>query len=109
VIERMEDRGRRRAARPAGQTKARLEGEGLFAADAQAPPAVPAARDRRGHFADRGGDPRHPAPLADRFPSHVLVWPVLVQGQGAAQQVAAAVRGFSDLARMAARCRAPIC
>lgn len=36
--------------------------------------------------------------LADRFPSHVLVWPVLVQGQGAAEQVAAAVRGFSDMA-----------
>jgi exodeoxyribonuclease VII large subunit len=36
--------------------------------------------------------------LADRFPTHVIVWPVLVQGQGAADQVAAAVRGFSDLA-----------
>lgn len=35
--------------------------------------------------------------LADRFPSQVLVWPVLVQGQGAAEQVAAAVRGFSAL------------
>jgi exodeoxyribonuclease VII, large subunit len=35
--------------------------------------------------------------LADRFPSHVVVWPVLVQGQGAAEQVAAAVRGFSGL------------
>ena len=36
--------------------------------------------------------------LADRFPTHVIVWPVLVQGQGAAEQVAAAVRGFSGLA-----------
>jgi exodeoxyribonuclease VII large subunit len=36
--------------------------------------------------------------LADRFPSHVVLWPVLVQGQGAAEQVAAAVRGFSALA-----------
>jgi exodeoxyribonuclease VII large subunit len=35
--------------------------------------------------------------LADRFPSHVVLWPVLVQGQGAAEQVAAAVRGFSAL------------
>ena len=35
--------------------------------------------------------------LADRFPSHVLVWPVLVQGEGAAAQVAAAVRGFSAM------------
>lgn len=36
--------------------------------------------------------------LDDRFPSHVLVWPVLVQGEGSAQQVANAVRGFSAIA-----------
>src|SRR5690606_36018949 len=35
--------------------------------------------------------------LADRFPSRVLVWPVMVQGQGAAEQIAAAIRGFSDI------------
>ena len=35
--------------------------------------------------------------LADRFPSHVVVWPVLVQGQGAAEQVAGAIQGFSSL------------
>jgi exodeoxyribonuclease VII large subunit len=35
--------------------------------------------------------------LADRFPSHVLVWPVLVQGEGAAAQIASAVRGFATL------------
>ncbi len=33
--------------------------------------------------------------LADRFPRRVLVWPVLVQGEGAAEQVAAAIRGFN--------------
>ena len=31
--------------------------------------------------------------LEDRFPTHVLVWPVKVQGDGAAKDVAAAVRG----------------
>jgi exodeoxyribonuclease VII large subunit len=36
--------------------------------------------------------------LADRFPSHVLVWPVLVQGEGAASQISQAVRGFSQIA-----------
>ena len=36
--------------------------------------------------------------LADRFPTHVVVWPVLVQGNGAAEQVAAAVTGFSTMA-----------
>ncbi|WP_374446040.1 exodeoxyribonuclease VII large subunit [Stella sp.] len=35
--------------------------------------------------------------LADRFPRHVLVWPVAVQGEGAAAQVAAAIRGFDAL------------
>ncbi len=35
--------------------------------------------------------------LADRFPSHVIVWPVLVQGEGAARQIAAAINGFSGL------------
>lgn len=36
--------------------------------------------------------------LADRCPSHVIVWPVPVQGEGAAPQVAAAIRGFDTLA-----------
>jgi exodeoxyribonuclease VII large subunit len=35
--------------------------------------------------------------LADRFPRRVLVWPVLVQGEGAAEQVAAAIQGFNAL------------
>src|SRR5215212_8880432 len=35
--------------------------------------------------------------LADRFPRRVLVWPVLVQGEGAAAQIAAAINGFSAL------------
>src|SRR6266542_786709 len=35
--------------------------------------------------------------LADRFPRRVLVWPVKVQGDGSAQQVAAAIRGFNAL------------
>ena len=35
--------------------------------------------------------------LADRFPRHVLVWPVAVQGDAAAAQVAAAVRGFNAI------------
>ncbi|HKS20872.1 MAG TPA: exodeoxyribonuclease VII large subunit [Bradyrhizobium sp.] len=35
--------------------------------------------------------------LADRFPRRVLVWPVRVQGEGSAEQVAAAIRGFNAL------------
>ena len=37
--------------------------------------------------------------LTDRFPRRVLVWPVRVQGEGAAEQVAAAIRGFNALPR----------
>ncbi len=35
--------------------------------------------------------------LADRCPTHVIVWPVLVQGDGAAAQVANAIRGFDAI------------
>ncbi|HXV23792.1 MAG TPA: exodeoxyribonuclease VII large subunit [Alphaproteobacteria bacterium] len=35
--------------------------------------------------------------LADRFPRRVILWPVAVQGEGAAEQVARAIRGFSAL------------
>ncbi|MFV3127879.1 exodeoxyribonuclease VII large subunit [Niveispirillum sp. KHB5.9] len=35
--------------------------------------------------------------LADRFPRHVLLWPVAVQGEGAASQVARAIQGFNSL------------
>ena len=35
--------------------------------------------------------------LADRCPTHVIVWPVPVQGEGAAEKVAAAIRGFASL------------
>jgi len=36
--------------------------------------------------------------LAERYPCHVLVWPVAVQGAACAAEVAAAVRGFNALA-----------
>ena len=36
--------------------------------------------------------------LADRFPSHVLVWPVRVQGETSAAEVAAAIAGFNGFA-----------
>lgn len=35
--------------------------------------------------------------LSRRFPRSVLVWPVAVQGEGAAAQIAAAIEGFSTL------------
>ena len=35
--------------------------------------------------------------LDDRFPRHVLMWPVPVQGDGAAAKIAAAINGFNAL------------
>ncbi len=35
--------------------------------------------------------------LEDRCPTHVILWPVAVQGEGAAAQIARAVRGFGAL------------
>ncbi|MDM7928983.1 exodeoxyribonuclease VII large subunit [Blastomonas fulva] len=77
--------------------KARLAGEGLF--DPARKRALPFLPRTIGVVTSPTGsvirDILHR--LADRFPSHVLVWPVLVQGEGAAAQVAAAVRGFSAM------------
>lgn len=80
------------------KTRARLAAEGLFAAGRKRPlPFLPRVI---GVVTSPTGavirDILHR--LADRFPSHVLIWPVLVQGQGAAEQIAAAVRGFAAIA-----------
>lgn len=35
--------------------------------------------------------------IEERFPTHILVWPVKVQGQGAHLEIAAAIKGFNEL------------
>ena len=45
--------------------------------------------------------------LEDRFPRHVLVWPVRVQGETSAAEVAAAIHGFNALPEKGP-CRVPI-
>lgn len=79
------------------KTKQKLEAEGLFARERKQ--ALPFLPRTIGVVTSPTGsvirDILHR--LADRFPSRVLVWPVLVQGQGAAEQVAQAVRGFGGL------------
>src|SRR5690606_18080221 len=35
--------------------------------------------------------------ITERFPVHVIVWPVLVQGKGAKEQITAAIKGFNTL------------
>jgi exodeoxyribonuclease VII large subunit len=77
--------------------KARLAAEGLFAPERKKPiPALPAVI---GVVTSPTGavirDILHR--LQERFPRRVLLWPVLVQGEQAAGQVAAAIRGFNAL------------
>ncbi|HEY0957679.1 MAG TPA: exodeoxyribonuclease VII large subunit [Novosphingobium sp.] len=98
VIDRMEIAGEGALLALLAKTRARLEAEGLFARERKRPlPFLPRVI---GVVTSPTGavirDILHR--LSDRFPSHVVVWPVLVQGQGAAEQVAAAVRGFSAIA-----------
>ena len=97
VIDRMEIAGEGALLALLEKTRARLAAEGLFAPERKRPlPFLPRVI---GVVTSPTGavirDILHR--LADRFPSHVLVWPVLVQGQGAARQVADAVRGFCGM------------
>ena len=97
VIERMELAGEGALLALLEKTRARLAAEGLFAPERKR--ALPYLPRTIGVVTSPTGavirDILHR--LADRFPSRVIVWPVLVQGQGAAEQVAGAVRGFSAL------------
>ncbi len=74
-----------------------LAAEGLFAAERKR--ALPFLPEVIGVVTSESGvvirDIRHR--LADRFPRHVLLWPVRVQGEGAAAEVAAAIAGFNRL------------
>ena len=80
----------------------RLEAEGLFDADRKRD--LPFLPEVIGVVTSPTGavirDILHR--LADRFPRHVLLWPVLVQGDGAAEQVARAIRGFNALEKSGA-------
>ncbi|WP_136634802.1 exodeoxyribonuclease VII large subunit [Pseudooceanicola onchidii] len=78
--------------------KAMLQAEGLFAAERKKPlPYLPRVI---GVVTSPSGavirDILHR--LRDRFPVHVLIWPVAVQGQACAAEVARAIEGFNRLA-----------
>ena len=98
VIESMEMAGEGALLALLEKTRLRLEAEGLFARERKR--ELPFLPRTIGVVTSPTGavirDILHR--LADRFPSHVLVWPVLVQGQGAAEQVSAAIRGFGAIA-----------
>ena len=79
----------------------KLLAEGLFDEERKQPlPTLPGVigvvtSDRRGH-------PGIYCTEGDRFPCHVLLWPANVQGDGAAESIAAAIDGFNTLAPVGA-------
>ena len=97
VIETMEAAGVGALLAQLERLKARLQAEGLFdSARKQALPAMPSVV---GVVTSPTGavirDILHR--IRDRWPCHVIVWPVVVQGDAAATQVCAAIEGFNAL------------
>ncbi len=97
VIETMEAAGVGALLAQLERLKQKLAAEGLFAAERkQRLPAMPATI---GVITSPTGavirDILHR--IRDRWPCRVVVWPVVVQGDAAAGQVAAAIRGFNAM------------
>lgn len=97
IVEQFEPTGQGALLKLLEERKARLAAEGLFDASRKKP--LPLYPQKIGIVTSPTGavlqDILHR--LEDRYPCHVLVWPVLVQGQGAADQIAAAIDGFNKL------------
>ncbi len=97
VIETMELAGEGALLKMLEERKRRLAAEGLFAPERKRPlPFLPRVI---GVITSPTGavirDILHR--LADRFPRHVLLWPVAVQGEKAAADVARAIHGFNSI------------
>ena len=97
VIESMEPAGVGALLAQLERLKAKLAAEGLFEPSRkQALPSMPAVI---GVITSPTGavirDILHR--IRDRWPCRVIVWPVVVQGEQAASQVAAAIRGFNAM------------
>ena len=97
VIETMEPAGAGALLAQLERLKERLRGEGLFEPARKKPlPTFPAVI---GVITSPTGavirDILHR--IAERWPCHVIVWPVVVQGDAACGQVSAAIRGFDAL------------
>lgn len=79
------------------ERKIKLEKEGLF--DSSRKKSIPFLPNVIGVVTSPSGavirDIMHR--LNDRFPRHVLLWPVLVQGDGAANQITQAIQGFNNI------------
>ena len=97
IIETMEPAGVGALLAQLERLKAKLKSEGLF--DPARKRALPSMPMVVGVVTSPTGavirDILHR--IRERWPTHVLVWPVVVQGEQAAAQVAAAIRGFNAI------------
>jgi exodeoxyribonuclease VII large subunit len=97
IVERLEVAGVGALLKQIEDRRRRLEAEGLF--DRSAKPRRPFLPTHIGVITSPQGavirDILHR--LADRFPRRVTLWPVPVQGDGAAQRIAAAIAGFNAM------------
>lgn len=97
VIEDMEVAGAGALLKLLEERKQKFAAEGLF--DQRHKKPIPYLPHRIGVVTSASGavirDIIHR--VRDRFPCHVLVWPTPVQGDGAAEKVAAAITGFNNL------------
>lgn len=98
VVERLELAGQGALMALLDKRRRQLAAEGLFDEGRKRP--LPFAPRRIGVVTSPTGavirDILHR--LEDRFPTYVMLWPVPVQGEGAAEKVAAAIAGFNALA-----------
>lgn len=98
IIERVEVAGEGALLKMIEERRKRLAAEGLFDAEQKRP--IPFLPEVIGVVTSPTGavirDILHR--LEDRFPRHVLLWPVVVQGNTAAAQVTAAIEGFNRIA-----------
>lgn len=98
VIDRVEVAGEGALLKMIEERRKRLAAEGLF--DAERKAELPFLPEVIGVVTSPTGavirDILHR--LEDRFPRHVLLWPVVVQGNSAAAEVTAAIEGFNRIA-----------
>lgn len=97
VIDTMELAGEGALLKMLEERKKKLAAEGLFSPERKK--QLPFLPNRIGVVTSPTGavirDILHR--LSDRFPRHVLVWPVKVQGEGAANEITKAINGFNAL------------
>lgn len=97
IVERFSPTGQGALLKLLEERKQKLAAEGLFATALKKP--LPTFPQRIGVITSATGavirDILHR--LADRYPCSVILWPVAVQGNGSAEQIAAAIEGMNAL------------